>query len=116
MTIGFVGLSHLGIVYSLASAARGFHVVAHEPEPERCRQLSEGRFPIEEPGLTELFAANRERLHYTSDVSRLAECEIVFVSLDVQTDDDNQSDLGPVRRLVETLWHRLAPGCSMVNV
>lgn len=114
MTIGFAGLSHLGIVYSLASAARGFQVVAHDSDPTRCRRLSEGRFPIEEPGLDELFAANRERLLYTADGSRLTECELVFVSLDVLTDDDNQSDLTPVKHLAETLWPRLKPECSIV--
>jgi len=114
MTIGFVGLSHLGIVYSLATAARGFEVIAHEPEAERRRLLSEGRFPIEEPGLAELFAANRERLLYTGDVSRLADCELVFVALDVQTDAEDQSDLGPVRSLVQTAWPRLGPACCVV--
>jgi nucleotide sugar dehydrogenase len=112
--IGFVGLSHLGLVYSLASAARGFEVVAHEPDPERCRQLAEGRFPIEEPGLRELFAEHRARLHYTADVSRLAECDLVFVSLDVPTDENNQSDLGPLRTLVDSIRPRLAKGCSLV--
>ena len=38
-----MGLSHLGIVYSLASAARGFDVVAYEPEPERRLALSEAQ-------------------------------------------------------------------------
>jgi UDPglucose 6-dehydrogenase len=74
VTVGFVGLSHLGIVYSLATAARGFDVIACEPDVERRRLLSEGRFPIEEPGLAELFAANHERLLYTGDFGRLAAC------------------------------------------
>jgi UDPglucose 6-dehydrogenase len=112
--IGFVGLSHLGLVYSLASAARGFEVVAHEPDPERCRQLAEGRFPIEEPGLRELFAANRTRLHYTDDAARLGECDPVFVSLDVQTDEHNQSNLISLRSLIDSTRPRLAPGCPMV--
>jgi len=112
--IGFVGLSHLGLVYSLASAARGFEVVACEPDPERCRQLAEGRFPIEEPNLRELFASNRARLHYTDDASRLVECDLVFVSLDVQTDEHNQSNLSSLRSLIESSWPRLAAGCGMV--
>jgi UDPglucose 6-dehydrogenase len=112
--VGFVGLSHLGIVYSLASAARGFDVVAYEPEPERRLALSEGRFPIEEPGLAELLSAQRERLTYTGDVARLAECELVFVALDVPTDDDDQSDLAPVRDLLRATWPSLGPACSVV--
>jgi UDPglucose 6-dehydrogenase len=113
--VGFVGLSHLGIVYSLASAARGFEVVAYESEPERRRALSEGHFPIEEPGLAELFSAHRERLSYTGDVSRLGACELVFVALDVPTDDDDESDLAPVRSLLETTWPELgAASCVVV--
>ncbi len=112
--IGFVGLSHLGLVYSLASAASGFEVVAYEPDPDRARQLAEGRFPIEEPGLRELFAEHRSRLHYTADVSRLAECDLVFVSLDVPTDEDDQSDLAPLRTLVDSIRPRLVRGCSLV--
>ena len=114
MTVGFVGLSHLGIVYSLATAAHGFEVICYEPEAERRRRLSEGRFPIEEPGLAELFAANRGRLLYTGDPGRLADCELVFVALDVQTDSEDQSDLGPVRKLVETTWPQLGAASSMV--
>jgi len=112
--IGFVGLSHLGLVYSLASAARGFQVIAYHPDPELCRQLSAGSFPVEEPGLSELFAANRARLRYTADASSLVQCDPVFVSLDVQTDDNDQSDLGSLRRLVDTAWPHLTTGCSMV--
>ena len=112
--IGFVGLSHLGLVSSLASAARGFPVVAYDPDSERCSQLSAGEFPIEEPGLVELFGANRARLRYTSDAASLLECDPVFVSLDVQTDDNDQSDLGTLRRLVDAIWPHLSRGCSIV--
>ena len=112
--IGFVGLSHLGLVYSLASAARGFQVVAYEPDPDRCRQLAEGIFPIEEPGLQELFAANRARLRYTADVSGLAQCDPVFVSLDVQTDDHDQSDLTSLRTLIDAVWPHLSADSSIV--
>jgi UDPglucose 6-dehydrogenase len=112
--IGFVGLSHLGLVYSLASAARGFQVVAYEPDVERRQRLSAGEFPIEEPGLLELFAVNRARLSYTSDAKSLLECDPVFISLDVQTDDSNHSDLGSLKRLIDAIRPQLRADCSVV--
>lgn len=112
--IGFAGLSHLGLVYSLATAARTFPVVAYDPDPERCRQLSAGTFPIEEPGLRELFGANRARLRYTADASALFRCDPVFVSLDVQTDENDQSDLSSLPRLIDAVWPHLTADCSMV--
>lgn len=112
--IGFVGLSHLGIVYSLASAARGFEVVAYDPDPERGQKLSQGAFPIEEPGLRELWAEHRARLRYTADAASLAQCDPVFVSLDVPIDDDNQSDLGALRQLIDVVRPHLGAAASMV--
>ena len=53
-SIGFAGLSHLGIVYSAASAARGFSVVAFDDRPGLAGDLAAGRFPVLEPGLAEI--------------------------------------------------------------
>ena len=52
--IGFIGLSHLGIVYSLATAAKGFEVLGFDPDPALCAGLSAGKLPVCEPGLEEL--------------------------------------------------------------
>src|SRR5262245_30625923 len=38
--IGFAGLSHLGIIYSTASAARGFDVVAFDARPTIAEELA----------------------------------------------------------------------------
>ena len=41
--IGFVGLSHLGLNYSLATAAKGFDVVAYDPDPALTARCSRRR-------------------------------------------------------------------------
>lgn len=98
--IGFIGLSHLGLNYSLATAAKGFEVIAYDPDEALSTRCQSGDFPIEEPGFAKLFAKHRARLQYTSDGSRLSACDIVFYALDVYTDDKNQSDLGPLNKLI----------------
>src|SRR5580698_3640777 len=65
--IGFIGLSHLGLNYSLATAAKGFEVVAFDPDAALVADLQQGRFPIDEPGFNSLYAENRARLRYTAD-------------------------------------------------
>ena len=57
--IGFIGLSHLGLNYSLATAAKGFEVVAYDPDGTLTSRCAAGEFPIEEPGFGELFAQHR---------------------------------------------------------
>lgn len=112
--IGFAGLSHLGINYSLATAAKGFDVIAFDPTPELAANLGKGRFPIEEPGLRELFEANRKRIRYTADTHDLSVCELVFVTLDVKTGQDNRSDTEPLSSLVRQVAPVMAKGATLV--
>ena len=112
--IGFAGLSHLGVNYSLATAAKGFDVRAYDPSPELVADLGRGNLSVEEPGLRELFEANRHRLHYTMDPRDLSACELLFVSIDVKTDEDNRSDTGPLLALIRQIVPHIAKGAALV--
>ena len=112
--IGFAGLSHLGIIYSVASAARGFSVVAADERPGLAADLSAGRFPIAEPGLEETFGSCRQRIRFTGDLAALSACRLIFITLDVITDESNQSDLGPLGELINRVIAVAAPGSVIV--
>src|SRR5437899_1519392 len=112
--IGFAGLSHLGILYSLATAAKGFDVMAFDPSPELVANLGKGRFPVEEPGLRELFDANHKRVRYSADPRDLSACELVFVTLDIKTDDSNRSETAPLLSLVRQIASHIARAATLV--
>jgi UDPglucose 6-dehydrogenase len=112
--IGFIGLSHLGLNYSLATAAKGFEVVAYDPDATLAARCAQGDFPIEEPGFKELFAIHRARLHYTADAARLAACDLVFYALDIRTNDGNESDTDPLTKLIHDTAPVLSAGATVV--
>jgi UDPglucose 6-dehydrogenase len=112
--IGFAGLSHLGLTYSLATAAKGFDVVAYDPDSALTARCAAGEFPIEEPGFSELFAQHRTRIRYISDETILEKCELVFYSLDVPTNERNESDLGPLIALIHATAPHLSQGTTAV--
>jgi UDPglucose 6-dehydrogenase len=112
--IGFIGLSHLGLNYSLATAAKGFDVVAYDGDDTLTARCAAGKFPIEEPGFRELFAQHRARIRYTSDETALAECELVFYSLDVCTNERNESDLAALTALIRATAPKLPQGAVAV--
>jgi len=114
VTVGFVGLSHLSLNYSLATAAKGFDVIAYDPDPALSARCQRGDFPIEEPGFIELFAQHRARLRYTSDRALLSECDLVFYALDVRTDTENHSDLCPLDLLIRDSTSYLSGSATMV--
>jgi UDPglucose 6-dehydrogenase len=112
--IGFAGLSHLGLNYSLATAAKGFEVVAYDPDAALTARCAAGEFPIEEPGFSELFGQHRARIRYTSTETALAGCDLVFYSLDVRTNKRNESDLRPLTELIHATAPNLSAGTTAV--
>ena len=112
--IGFIGLSHLGIVSSLATAAKGFETIGFDPAPGLCDHLGRGKFPVAEPGLEELFQSHRLRVRFSSDPAELGQCGLILVSLDVPTDAANRSDLAPLRELIDSVAGSIAPEATVV--
>jgi UDPglucose 6-dehydrogenase len=112
--IGFIGLSHLGINYALATASKGFEVVGFHPSEDSVAAFKDGVFPIQEPGLQEFFDSCCRRIFFTADAADLRECELVFVALDVLTDEQNNSQLEPLSALIDSVAPHLQAGVTLV--
>jgi len=112
--IGFAGMTHLGLVSSVASAEKGFKVVCFDPEQERIEALRRQELPVLEPDLPELLNKNQERLIFTESVGDLSECHVVYISQDIPTDDQGQSDLRPIGILIELVRESLREDAVIV--
>ena len=112
--IGFAGLSHLGIVSSIATAAKGFEVIAYGETAALCDRLNEGKIPFFEPELEELLASNKQRIHFTADASELSRCEVIYFALDVPTDDSGRSDLSALDQLIERVVVLARNGATLI--
>ena len=112
--IGFAGLSHLGLCSAAAAAARGFDIVGFQADPALVARIERGDLPIVEPDLDRLLAEHRARLHFAAEPSALAACDIVYLSFDVPTDGEGESDLAPIRALVDEIVPFLAPTALLV--
>ena len=108
--IGFVGLSHLGIIYSVATASKGHQVIGYDPDENLCHALNAGQMPVSEPGLPELLSANKSSLRFTHKPTDLADCGLVFVSLDLPTGKDNRVELSTLKSLIEQVLENVSAG------
>jgi UDPglucose 6-dehydrogenase len=95
-TVGFAGMTHLGLVSGIAAAEKGFDVVCYDPDASRVGAIAAGKLPVSEPRLDELREKNQRRLKFTAAARDLAACDVVYVAPDVPTDDTGASDLGPI--------------------
>lgn len=103
MRVGFVGASHLGQVYSALTAAAGMEIVLVDNDPTRVVELAQ-RPTVSEPGLDELWQATSNYRVCTTRMSDCLACDLVFISLDVPTDESGRSDASVVERLASNLF------------
>ncbi|HEY6085217.1 MAG TPA: UDP binding domain-containing protein, partial [Nitrospira sp.] len=102
LTIGYAGMTHLGINSAVAAAERGFPVIGYDLNPQVIKDFQSGNTQIMEPGLPELLDRNRSRLTFTSSPNDLARCHVVYISADVTTDAHGHSELTDIRSLIRS--------------
>lgn len=100
--VGFAGLTHLGLNSAVASAARGFQIVGYHNDSALVKQLNSGNPHVLEPGLTDLLTEHQKGINFSADSKSLAICDIVYIAVDVPTDDQGSSDLSPIHHMIRT--------------
>ena len=89
-TVGFAGMTHLGLVSATAIAAKGFPTICYDPDRTLIAALERGVLPVVEPGLAELLSANGSNQRFSHQRGALSACDIVYIATDVPTDDQGQ--------------------------
>jgi UDPglucose 6-dehydrogenase len=100
-TIGYAGMTHLGLCSSIAAASKGFATIGFDADVALVGRLEAGQLPVVEPDLDNLLRVNRVRIGFTADAARLAECDVIYVAPDVPTDDAGGSDLSALDQLLD---------------
>jgi UDPglucose 6-dehydrogenase len=100
--IGFCGLTHLGICSASASLSKGFKTICYDPDKELVENLKMDVLLIEEPFVKDVLFQNKSLLNLTSNPQDLKKCDLIYISLDVKTNDIGQSDLKELRKIIDT--------------
>jgi UDPglucose 6-dehydrogenase len=111
--VGFAGLTHLGLVSAVATAAKGLRVIGYDPDESRVRDIAAGRLPVLEPDLDDLARRFGAQLSYTDRVGDLNTCDLVYIATDVPTDNRGQSDLSGISSLIEAVIPTLRPSALL---
>ena len=101
MKIGFIGMSHLGICHAVAAAEKGFMVKCFDESPYKIEQLSKGFIDFFEPNLDKIFKRNKKKIKFINDLIDLKECDLVFFSKDVPTNNKDKSLYDGIYKLIK---------------
>jgi UDPglucose 6-dehydrogenase len=113
-TIGFVGMTHLGLVSGVASSQKGFKTICFDIDQTKITDLLSGKLPVSEPKLEELISSNSDRLIFTANPVDLTACNVVYVAPDVGTDNCGQSDLSALNSLLDVVFKAANPVATIV--
>lgn len=108
MRISVIGCGYLGAVHAACMAKLGHEVVGIDVDPHKIEELSAGRAPFFEPGLTDLLAEVQRtgRLSFTTDMSAAAGARVHFVCVGTpQRKGEYAADM----RFVDAAFHGLLP-------
>src|SRR4029079_4842533 len=102
--IGVIGTGYVGLVTAAGVAALGSDVYCVDIDEAKIRGLEQGRVPIWEPGLEELIAEHRERLHFSTDLAdALEHARLLFVAVGTPPTSSADADLSAVHAVVAAM-------------
>ena len=103
LKVGYVGMSHLGINSAVATAEKGASVYCFDEDKKLIDDLNKLNINIDEPDLIEKLSLFKNRINFTSTVNDLDNCDLIFISKDVKTDENGNSDLSEVNNLIDII-------------
>jgi len=100
ITIGYVGLSHLGLVSSITSSEKSYNVIGYDKNLKLINKLKQGIIDLKEPNLLKLFNKNKRNINFTNNPIILKQCDIIYISEDIKTNKKNVSDYQKINNLI----------------
>jgi UDPglucose 6-dehydrogenase len=102
--IGVIGTGYVGLVTAAGFAELGSDVWCIDIDEAKIEGLKAGRIPIWEPGLEELVARHRERMHFSTDIAdALEHARLLFVAVGTPPTYSGDADLTAVHAVVDAM-------------
>jgi UDPglucose 6-dehydrogenase len=106
MNITVIGTGYVGLVTGTCLADMGNHVICVDINEEKVKQMQQGKVPIYEPNLEELFHKNiaGDRLFFTTNLEEaIKDSTVIFLALPTPQDEDGSADLSYVEAVAHDL-------------
>lgn len=114
-TVGIVGLGYVGLPLAVVFGEAGFRVVGVDVSAEAVAGLAAGRSHVEDISDEEVHAlAEAGKFEPTTDASRLAECDAVFICVPTPLRKTRDPDMSYVLAASEEVARHVRPGTLVV--
>jgi UDPglucose 6-dehydrogenase len=102
--VAVIGTGYVGLVTAAGFAELGNEVFCVDIDAGKVDRLNRGEIPIYEPGLAESIAANRERIHFSTELGPALETSrLLFVAVGTPPTYSGDADLSAVHAVVDAM-------------
>src|SRR3954463_5585555 len=102
--IAVIGTGYVGLVTAAGFAELGNEVYCVDIDADKIEGLKQGRIPIWEPGLKELVAKHRDRLHFSTELGEALEhARLLFVAVGTPPTYSGDAALSAVFSVVDAM-------------
>lgn len=112
--IGYSGISHLSLNYAAITAEKGFKVIFYDKDLSLIDNLKSKEIEIFEPGLQKLLIKNKKKILFTNNINELKKCKLVFVALDIETDNKGNSKFTKLNKLIKLTIKSINKNCKLI--
>ena len=117
MKIAMVGTGYVGLVTGACFADSGHEVTCIDIDEAKIEQLSQGKVPIYEPGLSEMVLRNAAagRLHFTTRLEEgVKSAALIFLAVGTPSAEDGSADLSALWSVVDQMAPHLSAEAVVV--
>ena len=107
--IGFVGLSHLGLVTLASYAEKGYKVIGYDTNETMVSNLDAAILNIEEPELREVIQRYSANIEFTFKSEELKKCDLIYICKDIPTNESGESNLTTISVLLNEIMQMIKP-------
>jgi UDP-N-acetyl-D-glucosamine dehydrogenase len=110
-TVGVIGMGYVGLPLAVRAASQGYSVLGFEVSPEKVALINAGESYIGDVAsgvLADLRAVGR--LEATTDVARLAACDLIVICVPTPLNQTRDPDLAYIEAASDSIARSLRPG------
>src|SRR5204862_7261617 len=102
--IAVIGTGYVGLVTAAGFAELGNDVWCIDIDADKIARLERGEIPIYEPGLEDLVAKHRDRLHFSTNIAdALEHARLLFVAVGTPPTYSGDADLSAVHAVINAM-------------
>jgi len=112
--VSFVGLGYVGLCTATVMASKGIKTIGVDVDEKRIEELGKGHPPFHEPQLEQMLkaAVRKKRMEFTTDASRVAQANTIFLTVGTPSRDDGSMDLAYVKKATQNVGSAIAESPS----